>query len=191
MRVCTFTAIVLTVIYWQSVLADEVKTPGYVRNGHLIITPIEGSNTFAAYSNKTGQWTSHTFPRDVHAVPVLSGHCAAFKITGKSVTELVAVDESGIWRVNKLPHATDSPCVPNIGQYLAFYAVEGHTYAFSATHGKWDSIAAINTMPMEFDSFNGKGDMEVVLVVTPKSISAFSAQHPAWATIDTSSKSGD
>ncbi|MEP3478584.1 MAG: hypothetical protein ABJZ55_04995 [Fuerstiella sp.] len=182
MQIFALIASLLIISNLPNSVADDSKSPTYIWAGHIIITQLEGTNTFAAYSTKTGKWASHTFPDGLQATPFVSNSCVAFQLSGKSIAELVAVDENGIWRIHKLSKPTQAVCVPTIGEQLLYYAFDGHTHAFSGIQGKWDSVSTTHAV------LSGKVGMEFVLVVTPTSISAFSAQHPAWATIKTTSK---
>lgn len=190
MRITATLSLLLPLAYLPALVAQDAKSPHYIRAGHLIVARVEASNTFSAYSTKSGKWASHTFPDGIEATPVASNHCVAFQLSGESLTELVAVDENGTWRVHKLTNPAKGGCLPYLGQSLMYCVADGHTHAFSATHGKWDSLAAVSTVPVQFDSLNGKAGMEVILVVSPTSISAFSAQCPTWATVTTSPARG-
>ncbi len=137
-----------------------------------------------------GKWASHTFPDGIEVTPVVSNHCVAFRQRGQSVAELVAVDQNGNWPVHKLKDPVKGGCVPCLGQRLMYCIADGHTHAFSAVVGRWDSLAAVSTVPFQSVSLNEEAGMETILVVTPTSISTFSARCPMWAKITTPRSKG-
>lgn len=141
-------------------------------DGTLLVVPVEKDNAFAAYSKHTGKWSTHTFPKGIVVVPVVSGNCAVFMLVGENISEVAAVDRNGEWRTCRLNQKTNR-CDPVIGSDVAAIQIGDFIYAFSATKGTWDTLSKSATTPRVYS--------DTVLVVTPEKISAFSAQTGAWA----------
>ena len=153
-------------------VAAEEKLPQWVGTDSLVVAYVKGSNRFAAYSKLSGNWTTHSFSDDVKPIPIVSRNLVAFRLDGKSVKELVAVDERGEWQVHKLPAPISTPCIPVVDGAVATYRVGDRTYAFSSGTGTWDSI--------EVQGDASLSD-EMAMVVSTSHIYVFSAQTGVWA----------
>ena len=155
----------------DSQIFPVANEPNWVGNDTLVVVQIAGSNSFAAYSKHSGKWSTHSFPDGVVAIPVISGNCAAFQLTGEGISEVVAIDRNGEWRTRRLIQAANQ-CVPIVGNDVAAIQTGDHTYAFSATKGAWDIVMSSTAPRISNDT---------VMLLSPDRISAFSAKTAAWA----------
>src|SRR5690554_53182 len=123
-------------------LIDEA-TVGLVRG--------DDSNAFAAYSKPRKRWSTHKFPKYLTVKPWTLGEfmedskndlVVAFELAGGPVTELVAVDCKGRFRIHKLETALNGELKPVLnGDGVIYYIVDETVYAFSGKTGTWDSYS--------------------------------------------------
>jgi hypothetical protein len=109
----------------------------------------DDSNAFAAYSKARNRWSTHHFPKYLTVKPWTLGEftedskndlVVAFEIAGGPVTELVAVDCKGRFRIHKLESALDGELKPVLnGDGVIYYIVDETVYAFSGKTGTWDA----------------------------------------------------
>jgi hypothetical protein len=170
-----FVAALTSVVQNRATLADD-GSPKIMQSSDLIVVRIPKSNTFAAYSKHTGEWTRHTFDKDSTIAPVAGASVCAFSVKGKATSELAAVDHNGRWHIQKLSAATSSLCSPIVSSHIAVFTVDRHSYAFSATKGKWDSISAVGAVVAS----------DVAILVDSTQVAAFSAECPYWSVLKTS-----
>lgn len=151
----------------------EDSIPNFVANKSLIVAQVGNSNQFAAYSKHTGEWTTHTFPDGVKAVPVAGTHLIAFSLEGESIANLVAVDANGKWQVHKLAETNAKNFVPHVGKNIAIYQADSSAYGFSGGIGAWDSVPSKAMPDLTDDS---------AMIVEPDKISVFSVLSGKWST---------
>jgi len=74
----------------------------------MVIAETVKPNVYVAYSKLTGEWTSYSFPPNLSVTPITGGlNAVGFRIVGKDVKKLVAVDRFGKWH--------EQPCIGEIG----------------------------------------------------------------------------
>ena len=154
------------------------ETTRFIEGGSLIIAPVDGANSFQVYSKEVGKWSNIVIPNSIEATPVVSTNICTFKLEGKKITHLVAVDAKGNVVKQKLPKPTTS-CNPIVSAQMAAFVVDGRAYAFSAVVGRWDVIDS----PVTPQILNG-----AILVVAPDRIGTFSAKTGKWSVARTKIK---
>ncbi|KAA1257420.1 hypothetical protein LF1_52690 [Rubripirellula obstinata] len=167
----TLIAVSLAVPLASNTIADEGQ-PSHLRNETLIVARIGDSNAFTAYSKHSGKWSTHAFAEGATVVPVMGETLAAFKVSGESVTELVAVDKNGAWKTQKLPKPASRTCTPVIGSDVAAFSIDGTVYGFSGLTGSWDT-APLPGPPQVAEDF--------AMVLSDDHICVFSGFTGSWA----------
>lgn len=156
-------------------IAQPPEAPRFIESDKLIVAPVEGANMFQVFSKEVGEWKSFKFPHGVEATPIIGGGVCTFKLEGKQISQIVAVDFRGNWVTFDLPKPA-TLCSPIISENLTVFVIDGRTYAFSAIAGRWDVIDSAAPPQVSND---------VVLVVAPDWIGAFSAKTGKWSVAQT------
>jgi len=165
---CAFTMPVLS--------SSAEEKPNWIGNDTFVVARIGDSNSYAAYSKYSGKWAAHSFPANVVVAPVVLESLIAFRIDGEAVTQIVAVGQSGEWKVQTLPHATAQPCIPVANENVVTYRIGDRTYGFSGKTGTWDSTTQSGVVGQ---GVSVSGD--TAMIVASDRISIFSAQTGTWA----------
>lgn len=173
-------------------LIDEA-TVGLVRG--------DDSNAFAAYSKPRKRWSTHKFPNYLTVKPWTLGEfmddnkndlVVAFELAGGPVTELVAVDCKGRFRIHKLETALDGELKPVLnGVGVIYYIVDETVYAFSGKTGTWDSYSVPGLPDVRW--VNGAGHVpsirehgfdteseEGIVIRRPNGVAKFLADKGLW-----------
>ena len=76
---------------------QEVSDSTYLENERLIVAPVQGENSYHAYSKTKGEWSTQRFPAGVEVVPVVGSKVCVFKLSSgtEKITHLFAVDQTG------------------------------------------------------------------------------------------------
>ena len=124
-----------------AVIVIDEATVGLVRGDH--------SNSFAAYSKHRKKWSTYSFPDYLTIQPSTLGEFAehnkndlvvAFETSGGPISELVAVDCRGRFRIHKLESKLNRELTPVLnGDGVIYYIIDEVVYAFSGKTGTWDS----------------------------------------------------
>ncbi len=149
---------------------------GFGNDSGLVVAESARPNVYVAYSKLTGEWTTYTFPPDCTVTPIVGGgDTIAMRITGRSISKLVAVDRNGKWQEKELGKTVDltiDSLYLAVTKNVAVYQIAGTSYAFSGISGKWDAIT---------DDVKPKVSNDIAMIVAPNRIKVFSAQTGMWS----------
>ena len=146
-----FLAFLLLAVTVQCVSADQKHPFAISVIDEATVGIVRGvdSNSFAAYSKHRKKWSTYSFPEHLTIQPSTLGEFAqhnkndmvvAFTTSGGAVSELVAVDCRGRFRVHKLESALNRKLEPILnGDGVIYYIVDEVVYAFSGKTGTWDA----------------------------------------------------
>ena len=144
-------ALLLVAVTTHRVSADDNESFAVRVIDEATVGVVRGddSNAFAAYSKVRKRWSTHNFPNYLTVKPWTLGEfmedskndlVVAFEFAGGPVTELVAVDCKGRFRIHKLENTLDGELKPVLnGDGVIYYIVKETVYAFSGKTGTWDS----------------------------------------------------
>lgn len=169
------------------------------------------SNAFAAYSKPRKRWSTHKFPKYLTVKPCTLGEfmedskndlVVAFELAGGPVTELVAVDCKGRFRIHKLETALDGELKPVLnGDGVIYYIVDETVYAFSGKTGTWDSYSVPGLPDVRW--VDGAGHVpsirehgfdteseEGIVIRRPNGVAKFLADKGLWQFIPSDTNAG-
>ena len=99
------------------------------------------SDTVAAYSTETGEWTSYEVPKGTDVLPLAGPDVVALMGTGDEIGQIATyVPAIGKWYPIDLKEPAVSKAAPIVGPHLATYPIGRRVYAFSAQARAWDVL---------------------------------------------------